>query len=435
MKLFVRSLPSWASVADLFVLLYADNEHSFWLDREHQAIDRFSVLGASDQVYSAEQVNFGRLRQLVEGFAADSAEPVPFAFRPGLVGFLGYEGEAQFLLVDRAVVFDHDANVTYFIGNFEQEPDFDAWYHAALLRLALVGGERAAYRMRHDRKHRVHAISQRHSQHAYLELIDAARAHIATGNAYQLCLTNRISLELDADPLNVFLRLREASPAPYAAFVKLGSRAVVCSSPEQFLKVSVDKLATSKPIKGTRARSDDPITDAQNAEALRANEKERAENLMIVDLMRNDLGRVCEPDSVQVPSLFEVESYATVHQLVSTVTGRLRPEVDAIDAIESTFPAGSMTGAPKLRAIELLSELEGGPRGVFSGVVGYLGADGSADFGMVIRTIVFEKDTAYIGVGGGIMADSEPAAEYLETMLKAKALLEVLGAPLGKLAE
>jgi anthranilate/para-aminobenzoate synthase component I len=202
----------------------------------------------------------------------------------------------------------------------------------------------------------------------------------------------------------------------------------VSASPEQFLHSDSKGLISSKPIKGTRRRGANSAEDAEIAKELAENEKERAENLMIVDLMRNDFGRVCEVGSVDVPVLFAVETYATVHQLVSTVQGQLRQDASALDALNASFPGGSMTGAPKHRAIEIIQELEGGPRGIYSGAIGFLGADGSADLGMTIRSIVFRGGRASIGVGGGITIDSNPAAELEETKLKAKALLRSLGA-------
>jgi anthranilate/para-aminobenzoate synthase component I len=204
---------------------------------------------------------------------------------------------------------------------------------------------------------------------------------------------------------------------------------VVSSSPEQFLQVSPTGLVSTKPIKGTRPRSADPVIDEANAEELRNNQKERAENLMIVDLMRNDIGRIAQADSLKVSKLFEIESYATVHQLVSTVEAQLAEGQTAFSAMQAAFPGGSMTGAPKARAMEIIEVLEKGNRGIYSGVIGFFGFNGSADFGMTIRTVVFEGDRASIGVGGGITIDSDPLAELEETKLKAQALLRVLNAP------
>jgi anthranilate synthase component 1 len=203
---------------------------------------------------------------------------------------------------------------------------------------------------------------------------------------------------------------------------------LLSSSPEQFLVVSPGGEVTTRPIKGTRARGDDAEEDAAQVHALRESDKERAENLMIVDLMRNDLTRVCEVGSVTVTELLEVESYAQVHQLVSTVVGRLRPGLTAVDALEAAFPAGSMTGAPKLRATQLLDGLERRARGMYSGCFGYLAADGRADFAMTIRTIVLDADGATVGVGGGITALSVPGEELFEVKVKARAPLAALGA-------
>jgi para-aminobenzoate synthetase component 1 len=415
LKLYSERLDGWTAPADAFVTLHAKDERAFWLDREHSVDDRYSVIGS------------GISGGLADLEAVYHEAEVPFAFRPGLVGVFGYESEHdEFLKVDRALVFDHDARKIWFIGLFTSKPDFDHWLQAALLRLALVGGETAAYR-NFNSGNSLEQASLRHSPNRYLELIQTAQQHIAAGDVYQLCLTNEITAKGQADPLETFLRLRALNPTPYATYLRLGERSIVSTSPEQFLKVTSGGLVSSKPIKGTRRRDSDAAIDAQIAEELANNIKERAENLMIVDLMRNDIGQVCEPTTVGVPKLFEVESYKTVHQLVSTVVGKLRSELTSLDAVKAAFPGGSMTGAPKLRAMEIIEELEQGQRGIYSGAIGYLGIDGSVDLGMVIRTIVFDSVGVRIGIGGGITSDSIPQEELEETRLKAKALLEALG--------
>ena len=415
LQLFFECLDGWTAPADAFVTLHAGDEHAFWLDREHSVDDRFSVIG-SGLPASVEDLKF-----------SETQLDVPFAFRPGLVGVFGYEKTHDaFLAVDRALVFDHEQRKIWFIGFFATETAFRHWLQAALLRLALVGGETAAYRNLNSGS-TLKNPRLRHSPARYIELIEVAQRHIAAGDVYQLCLTNEITAEGEADPLEVFLRLRALNPTPYSAYLKFGDRAVVSTSPEQFLRVTADGWVSSKPIKGTRRRDADPVKDAELAVELAENVKERAENLMIVDLMRNDIGQVCDPVTVGVPKLFEVESYKTVHQLVSTVVGRLRDGLDVFDAISASFPGGSMTGAPKLRAMQLIDELEAGERGIYSGALGYLGIDGSADLGMVIRTIVFEPHGVRIGIGGGITSDSAPSDELEETRIKAKALLEALG--------
>ncbi len=415
MRLYCERLEGWTAPADAFVTLHAKDEQAFWLDREHSVDDRFSVIGS------------GRTGLLSDLATNDEAVEAPFAFRPGLVGVFGYESKHDgFLQVDRALVFDHENRHIWFIGYFENKAAFDNWVQAALLRLALVGGETAAYRNSHAGS-TLKNPTLRHSPRRYLELIEQAQRHIAAGDVYQLCLTNELRAEGSADPLETFFRLRALNPTPYATYLKLGDRAIVCTSPEQFLRVTADGLVSSKPIKGTRRRDAEPARDAALAEELASNVKERAENLMIVDLMRNDIGQVCDAASIGVPKLFEVETYKTVHQLVSTVVGQLRDDKTEIDAIRAAFPGGSMTGAPKARAIQIIEDLEAGERGAYSGAIGYLGVDGSVDLGMVIRTIVFDPSGVRIGIGGGITSDSVPEEELEETHLKAKALLEALG--------
>ncbi len=415
MRLHCEKLEGWTAPADAFVTLHAKDKMAFWLDREHSVDDRFSVIGS------------GREGLVVDLKTSDEFVDAPFSFRPGLVGVFGYESKHDgFLQVDRALVFDHESRHIWFIGYFEDKAGFDHWVQAALLRLALVGGETAAYRNSHASSS-LKNPTLRHSPTRYLELIEQAQRHIAAGDVYQLCLTNELTASGGADPLETFFRLRALNPTPYATYLKLGDRTIVCTSPEQFLRVTADGLVLSKPIKGTRRRDADPVRDAALAQELGNNVKERAENLMIVDLMRNDIGQVCDAASVGVPKLFEVETYKTVHQLVSTVVGQLRSDKTQLDAITAAFPGGSMTGAPKVRAMEIIEKLEAGERGAYSGAIGYLGVDGSVDLGMVIRTIVFESGGVRIGIGGGITSDSVPAEELEETHLKAKALLEALG--------
>jgi len=409
---------------DAFITLHSNDEYAFLLDREHNLNNRFSVMGAANRLVSESQLSevLEELASSIENELTD----LPFDFRPGLVGAYSYEGQATFMVVDRAIVLDQNSSLAYFLGVFETEQDFIDFRDSALLRLALMGGEGAVYRV----KNKVTApasITSRHSDEEYVELIEQAKQSIARGDAYQLCLTNQLTVETSSNPIAVFLELRLANPAPYSTFIRLGDVAMVSSSPEQFLRVTESGLLSSKPIKGTRKRSSNEAEDLRLIEELRTNEKERAENLMIVDLMRNDLGRVSEPSNVIVSKLFDVESYTSVHQLVSTVEARLKPELSVFDAIDACFPAGSMTGAPKIRAMEILRGLENGPRGLYSGCFGYITYKGAADLGMTIRTLVFEGGKSTLGIGGGITIDSVALAELEETKLKAKALLSALG--------
>lgn len=421
MQLHSAFLGGWVQPADVFVQFYADEPNAFWLDGEFAPLDRFSILGAGVKAQSSTQEELARYR-------FDDQENLPFKWRPGLVGIVSYEGEPSFISADRAIVFDHEKQGLYFVGLFESPAEFEFWHHGALLRLGLSGGQVATYLHSADKPVLDAKSVLRHSPENYIALIEKAQQHIAAGDIYQLCLTNQISMDTEVDPLTVFLKLRETNPAPYSALVRIGALTLVSSSPEQFLQVSKDGQISTKPIKGTRPRGLDPELDQEIADGLRADTKERAENLMIVDLMRNDIGKVSQVGSVAVPKLFDIESYATVHQLVSTVTGRLAEGQTAWSAVLAAFPGGSMTGAPKIRAMELIRDFENGPRGVYSGCVGYLAGDGSAEFAMVIRSIAFEAGKATIGVGGGITIDSDPQTELEETKLKAKVLLAALNA-------
>ncbi|MEY4553678.1 MAG: hypothetical protein RL197_105 [Actinomycetota bacterium] len=422
MRLHVESLRGWVSPTNAFIALFAESTNSFWLDREHSKGARFSVIGTG---LEADVSDFEALRN---GLEIHDDIDLPFDFRPGLVGWLDFELQRpRFIRVESAIVFDHEKRHLYLIARADSEAKFRHWLEGALLRIGLIGGESLKYLHRAARPE-ISAVTPRHSDEEYLELITRVQKHIASGDVYQLCLTNEFEIEGTADPLATFISLRETNPAPYAGFFKIGKTVLVSSSPEQFLQVDPNGLISTKPIKGTRPRGEDAEQDLAIVEELQQNVKERAENLMIVDLMRNDFTKVCESDSVTVPKLFEVETYATVHQLVSTVTGTLSKGSDAVSALEAAFPGGSMTGAPKMRAVEIIGELEQGKRGVYSGVAGYIGDNGSADFGMVIRSLVFDDDRITLGVGGGITIDSDPSAELAETKLKAKALLGALKA-------
>ena len=260
---------------------------------------------------------------------------------------------------------------------------------------------------------------------SYAAAIGRIKAYIATGDVYQVNLTQRFAAPLPCPPYALYQRLRQRSPAPFAAYLSFGPVQVVSSSPECFLTVRGRQVET-RPIKGTRPRSADPTTDARLAAELLASEKDRAELLMIVDLERNDLGRVCTYGSVQVEKLWQLESHPTVHHLVATVSGTLRPDVDSLDCVTACFPGGSITGAPKIRAMEIIDELEPHRRHVYTGAIGYLGFDGNADLNIAIRTLTCVAGQAYYHVGGGIVWDSDPSAEYQETLDKGRAMHEAL---------
>ncbi|HEY7455762.1 MAG TPA: aminodeoxychorismate synthase component I, partial [Solirubrobacterales bacterium] len=261
----------------------------------------------------------------------------------------------------------------------------------------------------------------------YLEEIAACKRLLAAGETYEVCLTNAVLADAAApDPLALYRALRRANPAPFASYVRFGDVAVLSSSPERFLHVGRDRWVEAKPIKGTSRRAETPAEDVRLAERLRDDEKNRAENLMIADLMRNDLGSVCEVGTVHVPALMQVESFETVHQLVTTVRGLLREGLGPIECVRACFPPGSMTGAPKLRTMEIIDRLEGGARGVYSGAIGYLGLGGGCDLSVAIRTIVCGGESATAGAGGAIVIQSDAEEEYGEMLLKVEASLRAI---------
>jgi para-aminobenzoate synthetase len=449
-----------------FVHLYGASPHAFWLDSSQRRADagRFSFLGDASGPHAlqlrhhvADEATLisgpQHPPELLRGPLLDTVRAVlaarrpalpidvPFGLDGGVVGYLGYElkaecdGEpgprselpdAQLVFVDRLIAFDHVSGETTLLCLVapDEEDLANGWLDQTTERLRSLpplppppGPELPPGSLQLDR-----AASR------YLLDVDRCGRWIRDGESYELCLTNTLRSTARPDPLALHRRLRARNPAPYAAFLRLGSTAVVCSSPERFLKVDRDRQIESRPIKGTLPRGATPADDDLLARELASREKFRAENLMIVDLIRNDLGRVCEIGSVEVPSLMAVERYATVLQLVSTIRGRLRPELHATDAVRAAFPPGSMTGAPKRRSMALLDTLEGRARGVYSGAVGYFGLGGAADLNVVIRTAVITPAGTSIGIGGAITSQSEPLEELDEMLLKARALVEVMQA-------
>ena len=259
----------------------------------------------------------------------------------------------------------------------------------------------------------------------YIKAVSRVREYIAAGDVFQVNLAQRFETALRIPPYELYKRLRRVNPAPFASYLSFPGVTVVSASPERFLRVRGD-LAETRPIKGTRPRGKDPVEDPRLAEELTDSAKDRAENVMIVDLERNDLGRVCRYGTVKVAELAILETFPTVFHLTSTILGRLRPDKSNIDLLKAAFPGGSVTGAPKVRAMEIIDELEPTRRAAYTGSLGYLSFDGHMDLSIVIRTLLIKGDKAYFQVGGGITYDSDPEAEYMETLDKAKALIQAL---------
>jgi para-aminobenzoate synthetase component 1 len=271
------------------------------------------------------------------------------------------------------------------------------------------------------------------SREEFIAKVETAQSYIRAGDIYQVNLAHRLNVALDADSWELYRRLADVSPAPFSAWLDCGDIQIASSSPELFLKLSGAHIQT-RPIKGTRPRSADPDEDARLSYELQSSEKERAELVMITDLMRNDLGRVCEYGSVQAPDLLRLERYAQVQHLVSTVEGRLRPDITHFSAFSSCFPGGSITGAPKIRAMEIIDELEPITRGPYTGCIGYLGFNRESQLNIAIRTAVIAQGRAWFHAGAGIVADSDPEAEYDETLAKAAGFLATLNLPAASTA-
>ena len=476
LRLHTRRIDRHIDTEAAFLALHGASDRAFWLDSAlvEEGLSRFSFLGDAEGAggevltyrvgdgavivepsggipYLQSGDVFDVLRDRLEQ-RVDGADELPFDFTGGYVGFFGYElkadtgstaahraptPDAVWLRVNRFVAVDHVEGRTYVVAVAEEGESGAAlsWADRTAARLAglpdavpdartVTGVTAPPVPARPDVARMLARPRER-----YLADVEECRRQLRAGESYEICLTNSVRLPAPADDLAYYRRLRRLNPAPYSALLRLGELTVFSSSPERFLRVGRDGVVESKPIKGTARRDPDPGTDKALRDALRTDAKTRAENLMIVDLLRNDLGRVCEVGSVNVPTFMATESYATVHQLVSTVRGVLRADTGAIDCVRACFPGGSMTGAPKLRTLEIIDSLEGQARGVYAGALGYLGFSGSADLNIVIRTAVRWRDELTVGAGGAIVLDSDPVAEYDEMLLKAEATLRALPLP------
>ncbi|MBW5481411.1 aminodeoxychorismate synthase component I [Streptomyces bambusae] len=460
--------------------LFAGNDHGFWLDSSNviDGLSRFSFMGDGTGPLSeyltyqvlertvrvhrpggrdelVEQSVFTYLEDQLAQRRIPVPEGLPFEFNLGYVGYLGYElkadsggqeahkadtPDAALLFADRMVAFDHAEGATYLLalsaGSGAAGDDLDArgWLDRTAARLRALGPAPAAS----GSAPRTFAttgmtdpalgdlISMRHDRAGYLSRIAEIHQEIHDGESYEVCLTNQVGMQARIDPLETFSELRRISPVPYGALLDFPGVAVLSASPERFMTVGTDRTAESKPIKGTRPRGATPAEDEALKQDLLDNEKDRAENLMIVDLIRNDLNIVSEVGSVHVPKLFDVETYAPVHQLVSTIRGTLRDGESAVSAVRAAFPGGSMTGAPKVRTMEIIDRLEEGARGVYSGSIGWFSLGGAADLNIVIRTLVATEDRITFGVGGAVIALSDPDEEFEETVVKSRAMVQAV---------
>lgn len=464
-ELVVRPLPFAVNCEEAYPLLTGGAEYSFWLDsaREESPMSVASYVGAVPAQLSPLRVDSARaaaesgredpFAQLEAALAwaprvhpdAAAATGLPAGLRGGYVGYFGYEARA-------AMGLEHGHPVPGYLPAHEAPTPDSLWLPAVrylvheharpgvAARSWLVGDEpwcEAAERL-------LSAAGEYASENtpeltepllfpapaaeAYMDAVRASQHEIYEGNSYEVCLTAQTVARIQNPSPELFFELyrrqRAHNSAPYAAYLRCGDFSVLSSSPERFLSVDEQRNAQTKPIKGTVPRGATPEEDAAAAAWLRSDPKTRAENLMIVDLLRNDLSTVSDPASVRVPVLMGVESYSTVHQLVSTVSSRLREGISAMAAARACFPGGSMTGAPKPSTMQIIEGLEGRARGVYSGALGFVSADGSANLSIVIRTLVaHDEGTVTLAAGGAIVADSDPAAEYEEMLTKLRAAL------------
>src|SRR3954469_16701510 len=457
-----RALESWCEPDAVFDALYAGHDHVAWLDssRSGAGVARVSFIPAPDgplgrvvrydvatgtlDVDGAphRESVFDYCRRELARAGADAPE-LPFDFVGGFAGYFGFELKAEcgdrltypsplpdaaLLFCDRVIAFDHRERRIHLVAlaGADGAGAADAWLAATARRLDALSREPPPVPPEPAPPGSL-TFALRDAPEAYRENIAACLREIFEGESYEICLTTELRSEGTLDPVPAYRALRARNPAPFAALLRLGELSVLSSSPERFLRVARAGIVESRPMKGPAARVAEPMADASRAAELRRDEKTRAENLMIADLVRNDLGRVSRLGTVEAPKLMVVESHATVHQMITVVRGRLRDDADAIDCVRAAFPAGSMTGAPKLRTLEIIDHLERRPRGVYSGALGFLGVNGTADLSVVIRTLVATPDGVTIGAGGAIVAGSDPGAELQEMLLKARALLQAVG--------
>lgn len=448
---------------------FMDSRYSFLLESGGSVGDfsRYSFIGSEPflvfksrgkeiEIFEGDQSErfwgdpFDVLKRLISQYNLASSGHSPFP--GGAVGYFGYDlchfveklprnsfddlqlPDCYLGFYDRVVTFDHLTGRLFISssGLPEKEParrrERAKWRLEEMLnKLNKASWEDFSVREEYN----IGEISSNFSRPAYLDAIERAKEYIRAGDIFQVNLSQRFVCSRMALPFTIYEKLRRINPAPFASLLNFPELSVVGASPERFLRISGRKVQT-RPIKGTRPRGRDDLEDKELARELWESEKDKAELIMIVDLERNDLGRVCEYGSVKVPKLITLETYPTVFHFVSTVEGVLKEDKDHIDCLRACFPGGSITGAPKIRAMEIIDELEPNQRGVYTGSSGYIGFNGETDLNIVIRTMVMTGEKIYFHAGGGIVADSDPASEYEETLHKAKALIKALSIEKGK---
>lgn len=453
----IKEIKNPPSAVSLFAAI-KDRPYSFFLDSSlcDTKLGRFSIMGsdpflvfrskrssvvlewASGKTEKFQSDPFTALKKIMKRYAVrENSLKIPFVSCGG-VGYFAYDlkdfvedlpdtaiddiGAADCIIgfYDTAVIYDNIAGKAYVAGSGPE----------AKTKIEKLNGllSRPEPRNLPDKSEAnpTGPIESNFTRSSYAEAIMRAKLYIKRGDIYQVNLSQRFSARFEEDPFPLYLRLREISPAPFSAYLNFGDTVILSSSPERFLLKNGDYIET-RPIKGTRPRGADDFEDRSLAKELLESAKDRAEHIMIVDLERNDLGRVCEYGSVKVTEPIVLEKYSNVFHLVSTVAGRVKNGMGALDCLKAAFPGGSITGAPKIRSMEIIEELEPIKRSAYTGAIGYLSFDGRMDTSIVIRTFVVKDKKIYFQVGGGIVADSDPDSEYDETIDKARGLLAALG--------
>lgn len=450
---------------DVFEAFFLSHTHSFWLDSSDCRVAQstnWSYMGGGDGPHSVVlsynrsdgtvlETWGGRNRRIAISNWFDyvanlptprleSAPPIPFS--GGWVGWFGYElgahcgypmvhdgplPDGYLICPDRYIAIDHGKQQLYVVSfsTVSGDPMAMGWVSDTIQRIHGLCGQRMAWPRSYPLPSDL-TVALGCPYWGYIDRIQACLNWISFGDSYQLCLTNELVCEAPVDGWVLYQWMRLQNPAPYSAYIQWNGGRILCSSPELFIQIDADGTITSKPIKGTTCRSVDTEEDARLKSTLQDSEKNNAENVMIIDLIRNDLSRVCEVGSVRVPIPLAIESYTTVHQLVSTITGRLQVGIRPIEVVRAMFPGGSITGAPKYRSIELLSAIEGRARGIYTGSIGWMGWNQMAQLNIVIRSVVQAGDRLVMGVGGGIVSGSNPDDEFDEIKLKGKGAIDAL---------
>mgnify|MGYP006278033719 FL=1 len=424
--------------------LFKDQDYSFILDSNlNNKLGRYSFISAQPfeiLKYNSSEQPLEKLRSELKQYQVKNKTDLPFI--GGAVGYLAYDlchcieelpqkaekslevPDLYFALYDWVIAIDHLEDEVYFAS-----PDLDKTKEKKIKTKVIEKIDSAEGKdclaQSACTTIKCSQLESNFTKEDYLAAIKRIQHYIETGAIYQVNLSQKLRGEINCSGYQLYKRLREISPAPFAAFLQFPELEILSNSPERFIKIRGDTIET-RPIKGTRPRGETAKEDEKMRQELLESEKDQAELLMIVDLERNDLAKVSEVGSVEVPELYQLEEYANVHHLVATIKSKLKQDKDRVDLIKATFPGGSITGAPKIRAMEIIDELEPTQRNIYTGSIGYLGFDGSLDLNIAIRTIIKVRDKISFQVGGGITWDSDPTAEYEETLHKAEAIIKAV---------